>query len=224
MKTIKELPPLDVINRELDFNFETGEVSRRYVVPDNDAITINRGFYKFGVTFNGKRYGTMRSSYESIIKFRDEVYETLSKERMPVVVKPNEKGYVKITINGESYPLHRVIYYAYHKVDMGQLQVDHIDMDKANNAISNLRLSDGVGQNGNRVTQKNSTSGFRGVTHHKNVQGDKTFNYWLAALRQNRKVIFQKLYPFTDEGFKQACIDVEQKRKEHFGEFYNAIN
>lgn len=221
MITIKQLPPLATITEQLEFNFDTGQVFRKFVKPTNDLIKFDGHNYKFCISFNKRKFETMRATYESICQYRDAAFDLLEKERIPVVIKPDEKGYQKIRINGEIYPLHRVIYYAYHKTDMGKLQVDHIDMNKSNNSIHNLRLSDGFGQNGNRVIQKNNKSGFRGVRHYKKQLGDKVYNYWIAEILKDRKRVFQKLYPFTDDGFKQACIDVEEKRKEHFVEYYN---
>jgi hypothetical protein len=49
-------------------------------------------------------------------------------------------GYRRIGINGKFYLSHRLIY-IYHKGEIdNKLQIDHIDRDKSNNNIENLRL------------------------------------------------------------------------------------
>ena len=52
-----------------------------------------------------------------------------------------KRGYTNISINGKKYRAHRLIW-TYHngKIPSG-LVVDHIDCDKTNNKIENLRLA-----------------------------------------------------------------------------------
>jgi hypothetical protein len=52
--------------------------------------------------------------------------------------KPNA-GYYKVFIDGKYYPLHRVIYYLVSGDNPGNRVVDHIDRNKLNNKIENLR-------------------------------------------------------------------------------------
>jgi len=46
-------------------------------------------------------------------------------------------------------------------------EVDHIDQDKTNNALSNLRLCSRSENNSNKSKQKNNTTGFKGVVKRK---------------------------------------------------------
>lgn len=50
------------------------------------------------------------------------------------------RGYLRVTIDYKTYPVHRVIWTLLNGVDPGSQQVDHIDRDKLNNSIDNLRL------------------------------------------------------------------------------------
>lgn len=72
-------------------------------------------------------------------------------------------GYWKIKIAKRSYRAHRLAWlYVYG--EWPSFQIDHIDGDKANNAICNLRNgSGGVNQQNVRRPQVNNRSGFLGV-------------------------------------------------------------
>ena len=48
-------------------------------------------------------------------------------------------GYYNVSIKGRRYKLHRIVYYFHHGV-MPDEEIDHIDRDKSNNRIENLRV------------------------------------------------------------------------------------
>lgn len=56
------------------------------------------------------------------------------------------RGYrrLRVTLDSTSYlyMCHRVAWYLYYRADPGNFQIDHIDGDKSNNSITNLRLAD----------------------------------------------------------------------------------
>ena len=52
----------------------------------------------------------------------------------------DHNGYQKISIKGKVYQLHRIIFYMYHRRKPGSKVIDHIDGNKKNNCILNLRL------------------------------------------------------------------------------------
>lgn len=74
-------------------------------------------------------------------------------------------GYRYVALNKKRYGEHRVIW----AWTFGNFptQVDHINMDRSDNRLCNLRRATN-GQNGmNKAKQSNNTSGFKGVTLHK---------------------------------------------------------
>lgn len=80
----------------------------------------------------------------------------------------NNIGYYRIKINNKIYLSHRLIFLYHH----GYLPkyIDHIDSNKLNNNISNLREVT-CSQNGmNRKSNKNSSSKYKGVCWHKQTQ------------------------------------------------------
>ena len=75
-----------------------------------------------------------------------------------------EDGYKQIYINGELYQQHRILYEKFHNVELNDyLVIDHIDGDKKNNRIENLRLvtlRQNL-QNGSKTTA--NKSGFKNI-------------------------------------------------------------
>lgn len=77
--------------------------------------------------------------------------------------KPNANGYVYLAYKKKKYLQHRVIW-LWHNGEWPSDQIDHIDRDKANNRIENLRVVDQHTNQVNRTAQQNSKSGVLGVS------------------------------------------------------------
>ncbi len=72
------------------------------------------------------------------------------------------KGYGSVSIKGKNYKTHRVIWYLYYGVQPSK-QIDHIDGDKLNNKIENLREVENKENCKNRALHAKNKSGFAGV-------------------------------------------------------------
>jgi len=73
------------------------------------------------------------------------------------------KGYISIHIGRCTVKAHQIVWFFNHGVWPTE-QIDHIDEDKANNLISNLReVSGSINQHNITKPQSNNTTGFRGV-------------------------------------------------------------
>ena len=79
----------------------------------------------------------------------------------------NSDGYFHMRFRQQIYFNHRVIYFLNTGIDPEEKQVDHIDGNKLNNKISNLRLATHKQNQDNRKKQKNNTSGVTGLYWHK---------------------------------------------------------
>lgn len=90
----------------------------------------------------------------------------------------NGWGYRITAIQGTGFLAHRVIWAIYYG-DWPDAEIDHIDGDKLNNRIENLRSVDGVTNRRNMPIQKNNTSGHAGVTR----RGQK----WVARIGSGRR-------------------------------------
>jgi hypothetical protein len=77
---------------------------------------------------------------------------------------PTQQGYKEIGILGDHYLIHRLVY-AWHYKEC-PYKIDHINRDKSDNRIENLRNGDSQINNTNRGMHKNNTSGYTGVHFH----------------------------------------------------------
>jgi hypothetical protein len=76
--------------------------------------------------------------------------------------KKRKDGYVDICINRKLYLAHRLVWlYVYG--NWPPHQIDHINRDRTNNRIHNLRLATPAQNAQNRTIAKNNKSGFTGV-------------------------------------------------------------
>lgn len=98
-------------------------------------------------------------------------------------------GYLQVTIDGLSSLAHRIIW-LWHKGYLPEHGLDHIDRNKLNNRIENLREVGHQCNMRNTGNGKNNSSGVKGVCW------DKTNGKWLVQITINRKTI--KLGCFSD--------------------------
>lgn len=117
-------------------------------------------------------------------------------------------GYINITIDRKVFRAHRLAwFYCFEEWPEGIL--DHIDSNKSNNALDNLREATETLNKGNSPKQRNNTSGFKGVSF------DKESGKFKASIRINR--ILKNLGRYTTaEEASQAYLLASRL---HFGEF-----
>lgn len=98
----------------------------------------------------------------------------------------NTKGYVQIRLDGRLYVAHRLAW-LYMNGAFPVDQLDHIDGDKTNNALVNLREVTNKQNQENVPLQLNNTSGFRGVSYDKRY---KKFRAYVCHNRRNKTIGF----------------------------------
>lgn len=118
------------------------------------------------------------------------------------------KGYHVIRFDGHLHYSHRLAW-LYVNGEIGLFEIDHIDGDRKNNRISNLRLASTAQNSMNRGEYKNNTSGLKGVYH------DKQRGTWRALIRKDRKRYFLGDFS-TPEAAHSKYLSVS---KELFGRF-----
>jgi hypothetical protein len=78
----------------------------------------------------------------------------------------NNHGYLTVGIDKTTYLVHRLVWLHAHGV-MPHGQVDHINGNRSDNRLCNLRVVDAVGNGQNRKrAQRNNSTGFLGVARH----------------------------------------------------------
>lgn len=105
-------------------------------------------------------------------------------------------GYRQIKIDGILHKSHRLAW-LYMYGEMPTLSLDHIDGNKSNNRIANLRQAT-KSQNGyNQGRQRNNTTGYKGVT--------KSGNCWLAQIRNNGVPMRLGRFPSPELAYAAYC-------------------
>lgn len=95
---------------------------------------------------------------------------------------PAGGGYLGVSVDGARYKVHRLVW-LYHHGYFPENELDHIDREKTNNRISNLReVSRSCNMRNTKVANTN-TSGVTGVCWHKGM------GKWRSSVGVNRKKI-----------------------------------
>lgn len=105
-----------------------------------------------------------------------------------------DNGYIRITINRKTYRAHHLAWlYVYGELPVGIM--DHINHNRSDNRIENLRLTDHVGNSRNFSKMSTNKSGVTGV------HWDKRRNKWEAQISINST---NKMLGRFDD-FNDAC-------------------
>ena len=115
-------------------------------------------------------------------------------------------GYVTIYIDGKNYRAHQLAWLYIHGV-IPDTDIDHINQDKADNRISNLRLATRSQNNINSGIHAHNTTGFRGVyaSHEK----------FAAQIKRNGKPLYLGRFDTTEEAHQCYLAAA----RELYGEF-----
>ena len=108
-------------------------------------------------------------------------------------------GYIRIRIGKKSYRAHRLAWLYYYGVEPDG-KIDHINHNRADNRISNLRVTDDVGNSRNLSKMCTNTSGVTGVCWHKRKNG---FEVRISDNGKNK-------YIGTYSDFDEACAKREE--------------
>ena len=112
-------------------------------------------------------------------------------------------GYYRITLDNKRYRAHRLAWlYVYGKMPA---QIDHINQDKLDNRISNLRIAT-HSENGQNIRHpnKNNSLKIRGVRKH--ALCDK----YQARIKINYKEVYLGLFETKEDAY-QAYLDAKKK-------------
>lgn len=152
-----------------------------------------------------------KSEIETLLEYRDgELYWLES--RGPIACG-TRAGYIgkdqrkRITLKKKSYLAHRIIFLLHH----GYLPdyLDHIDNDKTNNRIENLRPATVIQNQRNAKIRADNTSGI------KNVCWNKLYGKWYVVIRVDKK----RHYLGYFDDLELAALVASEAREKYHGEF-----
>lgn len=116
----------------------------------------------------------------------------------------HHSGYSSVRLFNKMYQTHRIIWCLCNNLESidSKLEIDHIDGNRLNNKIENLRLVESSDNKKNRSIFSNNTSGFCGVSF--NPKG-----YWMSHWYENEKFKcnYFSIKEFGDERAKQLAIN-----------------
>lgn len=121
----------------------------------------------------------------------------------------NKDGYLQTSIYKRKYYVHRLVF-LYHYGFLPK-SIDHINTEKQDNRIENLREATLAENNCNILWNKRNTSGVKDVSwHSKNKK-------WIVTVRHNKKSMYFGSYQDLETA-KQAAINARNK---YHGDFAN---
>jgi hypothetical protein len=134
------------------------------------------------------------------------------------MLKPrvNNRGYNNVdlyNIGKRTKPIHRLVAEAFLENPDNKRCVDHIDRNKLNNHISNLRYATDSQNNMNKSRQSNNTSGIVGVYFCKDR------NKWRAVIKKDRNPIHLGYFETKEE-----AIEARSKAEEKYFKEFRAQN
>lgn len=148
----------------------------------------------------------------AIVDDRD--YEWLSRFKWHLNSTGYPKRYMSVRESGfydKSISIHRSVWERHRGPLIPGFELDHINGNRQDTRLSNLRACTHLQNSQNRLIGKNNKSGYKGVTWY----GHAGLNKWVAHIRVDKKLI--SLGYFDDlqdaaQAYRQAAI-------KHFGKF-----
>ena len=107
-------------------------------------------------------------------------------------------GYYHVAVSGFKTLVHRVIWEMFYGSLMDGEQVDHIDMDRTNCRIENLRKCSNAQNTRNSRKRSNNTSGYKGVTG--------CGNRWKAQIGANYHNTHLGVFRTPEEAHEAYCL------------------
>lgn len=175
-----------------------------------DCKTTTESYLKEG--FSGIFYYDNTS--KSFLRWKDDFYigvkrsELKFKKGGEVPVSVDAHGYLRIGALadiGVNLKLHKVVWELFNGKPDSDKVIDHIDQDKTNNNISNLRLVSVAENARNKKKSVDNNSGVTGVCFRSNERETSWRAVWRTTEGKNKEKSFSVRKHGYDEAFRLAC-------------------
>lgn len=116
------------------------------------------------------------------------------------ILKPGNDGggyrYVILCKNGKTHihRIHVLVGEAFIGLRTGELTYDHIDINRLNNRVDNIRLATKSQQTVNQNICKNNKTGYKNICIYNDKRADNTYTYYRIQIKRNKKMVVDKLY------------------------------
>lgn len=121
------------------------------------------------------------------------------------------KGYVKIVFRRKRFSAHRLAWIYFHGSINNDQHLDHINGNRSDNRMCNLRIATQLENVRNKKMQHNNKSGFKGVCRHKKN------NNFVASIGVDNKNIHLGCFSTAEEAHAAYC----EAATKLFGAFAN---
>ena len=146
-------------------------------------------------TFDFESYILQHFKYSDGILYRD--------DRKGSNGSLDKDGYLIIKIKGRQFKAHRIVWFLC-KGKFPKLEIDHIDRNRLNNKIENLREVDRQGNVDNRTLYPNKDTGVVGIYKDKATKGLKAvYTFKLKGKTYRFKTLQEAIK--EKEGLKNGC-------------------
>ncbi|TXH55446.1 MAG: HNH endonuclease [Desulfurellales bacterium] len=125
------------------------------------------------------------------------------------VVNSMHEGYVTVSINGQRYYAHRLIWIMVHGAIPCDTYIDHINGVKDDNRLCNLRTATTAQNVSNMGILKRNTSGYKGASWY------APSGKWAAKIRVKGRLLHLGYHKTVEEAHEAYC----KAAALHFGEF-----
>ena len=134
------------------------------------------------------------------------------REAKQLIIKVSKQGkYVNMTIRGQSYKYHRLLWSLYHKTDIvNDMEIDHINGDKTDNRIENLRLVT------KRTNLQNMWRHRQGKLSGTYYDSSNKHRKWIARAKVNKKGKYIGAFKTQQEAHEAYLMFCRTIEMEHY--------
>ena len=123
----------------------------------------------------------------------------------------NDIKYIRVCLNKKIFYLHRLLGINFIPNPDNLPVIDHIDQNKTNNALENLRWTTALTNLNNRGKNKNNLSGFKNIYSRILVRNQYTYHSWIIRIIFDGNLIYTKSFSKSKYTLEQVIAIRDEK-------------